>query len=197
MHEWSRRWLAEQWQEWQSRTRVSAIESLARFITIAIEHRAKTPEGLRAYLYTALAHGSDRDAQHEKWMAKNSLTLGDLDRERIVDIDRRFGLKLDGSPMAANTTNRIRIIAREVARTKRSADVRALPSPAAMAEAIDAILTQQPDSKPHRVKTPARLFAHVAPGADRREVSEFRCVWPTRSLPDRVCATPPELFLDP
>ena len=42
VHEWSRRWLAEQWQEWQPRTRVSATESLARFITIATEHGAKT-----------------------------------------------------------------------------------------------------------------------------------------------------------
>lgn len=39
-------------------------------------------------------------------------TLGDLDRERIADIDLRLSLKLDGSPMAANTANRIRIVAR-------------------------------------------------------------------------------------
>ena len=190
VHEWSRRWLAEQWQEWQPRTRVSATESLARFITIATEHGAKTPEGLRVYLYTALAPGSERDAQHEKWMAKNSLTLGDLDRERIADIDRRLGLKLDGSPLAANTTNRIRIIARasvqsaieagavaadawpqrsktrarrKVARTKRSVDVRALPSPAAMAEAIDAIVTQQPGSKTYRVMTAVAYYAGLRP----------------------------------
>jgi integrase len=192
VHEWSRRWLAEQWQEWQPRTRVSATESLARFITIATESGAKAPEGLRVYLYTALAPGSEaaRDAQHEKWMAKNSLTLGDLDRERIADIDRRLGLKLDGSPMAANTTNRIRIIARasvqsaieagavaadawpqrsktrarrKVARTKRSVDVRALPSPAAMAEAIDAIATQQPGSKTYRVMTAVAYYAGLRP----------------------------------
>ncbi len=192
VHEWSRRWLAEQWQEWQPRTRVSATESLARFITIATEQGAKTPEGLRVYLYTALAPGSEgvRDLQHEKWMAKNSLTLGDLDRERIADIDRRLGLKLDGSPMAANTTNRIRIIARasvqsaieagavtadawpqrsktrarrKVARTKRSVDVRVLPSPAAMAEAIDAIVTQQPGSKTYRVMTAVAYYAGLRP----------------------------------
>ncbi len=192
VHEWSRRWLAEQWQEWQPRTRVSATESLARFITIATEHGAKTPEGLRVYLYTALAPGSEavRDVQHEKWMAKNSLTLGDLDRERIADIDRRLGLKLDGSPMAANTTNRIRIIARasvqsaieagavaadawpqrsktrarrKVARTKRSVDVRSLPSPAAMAEAIDAIVTQQPGSKTYRAMTAVAYYAGLRP----------------------------------
>lgn len=192
VHEWSRRWLAEQWQEWQPRTRVSATESLARFITIATEHGAKTPEGLRVYLYTALAPDSEglRDAQHEKWMAKNSLTLGDLDRERIADIDRRLGLKLDGSPMAANTANRIRIVARasvqsaidagavsadawpqrsktrarrKVARTKRSVDVRALPSPAAMAAAIDAIVTQQPGSKTYRVMTAVAYYAGLRP----------------------------------
>ena len=192
VHEWSRRWLAEQWQEWQPRTRVSAAESLSRFITISTESGAKPPEGLRVYLYTALAPDSEgaRDPQHEKWMAKNCLTLGDLDRERIADIDRRLGLKLDGSPMAANTTNRIRIIARasvqsaieagavaadawpqrsktrarrKVARTKRSVDVRALPSPAAMAEAIDAIVTQQPGSKTYRVMTAVAYYAGLRP----------------------------------
>ena len=35
VHEWSRRWLAEQWPEWQPRTRASATEALARFITLA------------------------------------------------------------------------------------------------------------------------------------------------------------------
>jgi hypothetical protein len=45
-------------------------------------------------------------------MAKHCLTLGDLDRERIADIDRELGVKLDGSQLAANTTSRIRIVAR-------------------------------------------------------------------------------------
>ena len=39
--EWSRRWLGEQWQEWQPRSRASATEALARFITIAVERGAK------------------------------------------------------------------------------------------------------------------------------------------------------------
>ena len=41
VHEWSRRWLGDQWQEWQPRTRASATEALARFITIAIERGAQ------------------------------------------------------------------------------------------------------------------------------------------------------------
>jgi hypothetical protein len=139
--------------------------------TRAVEHGAKAPEGLRVYLYSALRPDSDgeREARYENWMAKNCLTLGELDRERIAEIDRRLALKLDGSPLAANTANRIRIIARssvqaaieagaiaadawpqrsksrgrrKVARIKRSVDVRSLPSPKTMAAAIDAIVTQ-------------------------------------------------------
>ena len=192
VHEWSRRWLAEQWQEWQPRTRASATEGLARFVMLAVEHGAKAPDGLRVYLYSALAPDSEgqRQAVYEKWLAKNCLTLGELDRERIADIDRRLALKLDGSPMAANTANRIRIIARasvqaateagaiaadawpqrsksrarrKVARTKRSVDVRSLPSPEAMAAAIDAIVTQQPGSKTYRVMTAVAYYAGLRP----------------------------------
>ncbi len=192
VHEWSRRWLGEQWQEWQPRTRASATEALARFITIAVEHGAKPPGGLRVYLHCALSPNADgvRDAQFEKWMAKNCLTLGEFDREQIAGIDRRLGLKLDGSPLAATTANRIRIVARasvrsaieagavapdvwpqrsktrarrKVARTKRSVDVRSLPSTAAMAEAIDAIVTQQPGSKNYRVMTAVPYYAGLRP----------------------------------
>ena len=98
VHEWARRWLSEQWQEWQPRTRASAAEALARFITIAVEHGAKTPDGLRVYLYSALTPDSDgvSEPRYENWMMKNCLTLGELDRERIAEIDRRLALKLDG-----------------------------------------------------------------------------------------------------
>ena len=191
VHEWSRRWLAEQWQEWQPRTRASATESLARFITLATVHGVTAPDGLRVYLYTALAPGTDagRDAQHERWMTRHCLTLGELDRERIADIDRRLGLKLDGTPLAATTTNRIWIVARaavqsaiaagavpadvwpprsktrarrKIART-RKVDVRTLPGPAVMAKAIDAIVTQQPGSKTYRVITAVAYYAGLRP----------------------------------
>ena len=192
VHEWSRRWLAEQWQEWQPRTRTSATEGLARFVTTAVEHGAKPPEGLRVYLYSALSPDSEggREAQYEKWLAKNCLTLGELDRERIADIDRKLSLKLDGTPMAANTATRIRIVARasiqsaieagaaaadvwpqrsksrarrKVSRTRRSVDIRTLPGPAVMAEAIDAIVTQQPASRTYRVMTAVAYYAGLRP----------------------------------
>ena len=55
VHEWCRRWLCEQWAEWQPRTRASATEALARFITIAIERGAKPPDGPAA---RRLVHGA-------------------------------------------------------------------------------------------------------------------------------------------
>ena len=157
-----------------------------------VEHDAKPPDGLRVYLYTALAPGSEGrlHLQHERWMAKHCLTLGELDRERVADIDRKLGLKLDGTQMAANTASRIRIVARasvqaaidagavavdawpqrsktrarrKVARTRRSVDVRTLPSPAVMAEAIDAIVTQQPASNTYRVMTAVAYYAGLRP----------------------------------
>ena len=105
-------------------------------------------------------------------------------------MDRKLGLKLDGSQLAANTTSRIRIVARasvqsaidagavaadawpqrsktrarrKVARTKRSVDVRSFPNPAVMAEAIDAIVTQQSGSKTYRVMTAVAYYAGLRP----------------------------------
>ena len=121
---------------------------------------------------------------------KHCLTLGELDRDRVADIDRKLSLKLDGAQMAANTANRIRIVnratvhsaidagavaadvwpqrsksraRRKVSRTKRSVDIRTLPSPAVMAEAIDAIVTQQPASRTYRVMTAVAYYAGLRP----------------------------------
>ena len=47
VHEWARRWLAEQWQEWQPRTRASATDALARFTTIAVPFPSNTPMSKR------------------------------------------------------------------------------------------------------------------------------------------------------
>ena len=192
VHEWARRGLTEQWSEWQPRTRTSAAEALARFVTIAVRGSATPPEELRVYLYTALTPGSETEweAGLERGMGRQCLTLGELDRDRVADIDRKLALKLDGSQLAETTANRIRIVARacvqsaiaagavsadvwpqrsksrarrKVARTKRSVDIRTLPSPAVMAAAIDAIVTQRPGSKTSRVMTAVAYYAGLRP----------------------------------
>ena len=73
VHEWSRRWLCERWAEWQPRTRASATEALASSSRSQSSPVSKPPDGLRVYLHTALAPGTNggHNAQHERWMAKH------------------------------------------------------------------------------------------------------------------------------
>ncbi|MBI4933453.1 MAG: hypothetical protein HY828_06215 [Actinobacteria bacterium] len=152
-------------------------EALARFVTLTVERGAKPPEGLRVYLYTALSPHSEagHDVRLEKWMGRNCLTLGDLDRERVADIDRRLGLKLDGSPMAANTANRIRIVAR-----------------ASVQSAIDAGAVAA-DVWPQRSKTRARRRSPGPDGVSTSARFRGRRRWlrrSTRSSPNNLAARP-------
>lgn len=192
MHDWARRWLAEQWQEWQPRTRASASEALARLLLLTVRDKATPPNGLRRYLQGALSPDSERnrDPHLEGWLAMNCLSLAEIDRERVAEVDRQLGLKLDGSPLAATTANRIRIVSRacvqaavaigaitddpwpprsqqrarrKVARRRRGVDVRNLPGPETMAQAIDAITTHQPGSRTYRVMTAVAYYAGLRP----------------------------------
>lgn len=190
MHEWARRWLSEQWKEWQPRTRVSATEALARLLLLTVRDGAAPPAGLRPYLQVALSPGSERDEYLEAWLVANCLSLAEIDRERVAEIDRRLGLKLDGSPLAAWTANRFRIVSRacvhaaveigaiandpwpprsqqrarrKVARRRRGIDIRSLPGPETMAQAIDAITTHQPGSRKYRVMTAVAYYAGLRP----------------------------------
>jgi hypothetical protein len=190
VHEWTRQWLAQHWDEWQPRTRASAAEALARFVTYAVRTPPSTAD-LRRYLQHAWAPGGaggDRDL--ESWLKRNCLVLAELDRDVVADIDRRLGLRLDGSPLAANTANRIRIVCRacvgaaadagatpddpwpprsrnrthrKVARKRRTVDVRKFPDPATMAAAIDAIVTHQPGSRVYHVMTAVAYYAGLRP----------------------------------
>src|SRR5690606_25352353 len=55
MHAWARRWLAEQWEEWQPRTRTSAVEALARLVLLLVRDDAPPPpRGARAQLMRSL-----------------------------------------------------------------------------------------------------------------------------------------------
>jgi hypothetical protein len=48
IHQWTRRWLAEQWPEWQPRSRTSASEALARFVILAVGPHAEPPQRARS-----------------------------------------------------------------------------------------------------------------------------------------------------
>ena len=192
VHEWARRWLAEQWQEWQPRTRASAVEALAKFIPLATRPSASSPPGLRPYLHSTLspATENERDDVLEAWLVKNCLQLNEIDFECVAEIDRQLGLKLDGSPYAANTASRIRIVCRacihaavavkaitddpwparsrsrsrrKISRKRRGIEVRSLPSPENMARAIDAIASRDPASRTYRAMTAVVYYAGLRP----------------------------------
>ena len=44
VHEWARRWASQEWIEWQPRTRTSAVEALARFVTLTLPSDDGTAE---------------------------------------------------------------------------------------------------------------------------------------------------------
>ncbi|MGI9017488.1 MAG: tyrosine-type recombinase/integrase [Euzebya sp.] len=192
VHEWARRWLAEQWIEWQPRTRISAADALARFTALTVRPRSKTPKELRRYLTEAIAPDAQSlDDSLERWMDRNCLTLGDLDRQTVSAISRKLGLKVDGqSPLAANTAKRYRTNAhacvlaavdagaipadpwpkrsksranRKATRVRRAVDVRSLPSPEQMAEALAAMRNDQPSSRTYQVMTSVAYYAGLRP----------------------------------
>jgi integrase len=188
---WVRRWLGEQWAEWQPRTRASAVESLIKFVMLSADVSPGRYEvELRKYLRTALRPDSaERDERWEKWLREHSVMLRSLDREVVAEIDRQLALRLDGKPLAATTANRTRIVCRacvtaavyagaiegdpwpprsltrarrKVAR-RRSIDLRRLPDPETMARAIEALRSHQPGSDNYRVMTAVAYYAGLRP----------------------------------
>jgi hypothetical protein len=88
MHTWARRWLAEQWPEWRPRTRVSAVEALARLVPLLVPSSASPPpEGLRSYLSRTLVPDGDvpGEAACEQWLDRHCLALGQLTREVLAN----------------------------------------------------------------------------------------------------------------
>lgn len=187
--EWARRWLNEQWIEWQPRTRTSAVEALSRLVVLAVRSEPSDPDGLRRYVKGALAPHSTRNEKFESWLTKHGLPLAELDSERVAGIERDLRLKLDGTPLAATTASRTKIVCRacilaavgagamsgdlwpprpksrarrKVAR-KRRVDVRSLPGPATMIRAIDAMTSHQHGTDTYRMMTAVAYLAGLRP----------------------------------
>lgn len=193
VHEWARRWLASQWEEWQPRTRTSAIDAVARLAALAVRPRSTPPPDLRVYLTCTMPPGSEaeQDATTERWLQRNGLRLADLDRVTAAELDRGLGLRVDGTtPLAPNTAKRFRTTAhacvlaavdagalpadpwpkrtrtrasRKVVRTTRKIDIRALPNPEQMAAALAAIRNHQPGSRTYQVMTSVAYYAGLRP----------------------------------
>ena len=192
-HRWARRWLAEQWPEWQPRTRRSAVEALARVVPLVVDPSATAPPaGLRAHLVRTLEPGVaiDDDDPCERWLDQHALALGALRRDVLAAVDARLGVGDRDQPLAPSTAARYRKVGRacvarsaeleiipfdpwppaaagrrhrKAAKVRRGVDVRRLPDPATMARAIEAIATHQPGSRTYQLMTAVAYYAGLRP----------------------------------
>jgi len=113
-HEWVRRYIAEQWEEWSPRSRAGTVEELSRLVPLLIKPTAPRPpcEDLRLYLKCSLAAGADTDDRTEAYLHRWSYPLGQLDRSILAEVDRLLGLGVTGIVLAPATALRYRKSAR-------------------------------------------------------------------------------------
>lgn len=193
VHAWVRKWLADEWLDWAPRTRQSMVESLARFVPLVCEPKAPEPPArLHAYLGRTLRPAAEIDstAEEERWLNRHVLSLGELGRELLADVERRLGLGVKGQPLAAATASRYRKHAhscirraveleriaadpwpptpkgrsrRKALRKRKAVDVRLLPDPTTMAAIIRAIRSHQPGSRNYEVMTAVTYYAGLRP----------------------------------
>ncbi|MFN0089286.1 MAG: tyrosine-type recombinase/integrase [Acidimicrobiales bacterium] len=191
-HQWARRWLAEQWAEWQPRTRRSAVEALTRVVPLVVDpSAASAPAGLRSHLVRTLEPGAAvDDGPCERWLDQHGLPLSALRRDVLAAVDVRLGVGDRGQPLAPSTAARFRKVGRacvgraaelqiipfdpwppavagrrrrKAAKVRRGVDVRRLPDPDTMARAIDAIATHQPGSRTYQLMTAVAYYAGLRP----------------------------------
>lgn len=123
---WTRRWLAEQWPEWQPRTRRSAIEALCRFVPLVIaDDGPPPPSTMRSFLRTALEPGDAPDPADPNllWLTQHGRTLAQLTKANLGPVDVALGLKAKGEPLGARTANRWRTVAHSCIRRAVQLDV--------------------------------------------------------------------------
>jgi hypothetical protein len=178
VHVWARRWLAEQWPEWQPRTRTSAIEALTRFIPLVTASRADpAPNDVRSYLTTTLVPGADVDADHphEQWLDRSMCTLTALNRELLATVDAALGVGVAGKPLSPATAGRYRKVARACLRRAVELD----------------ILDRDPWPPAPKAADIAGQPASARPSTYASSPTRPRCVEPsTRSPPTNPAATP-------
>lgn len=237
LYEWVREWLAEQWPEWAPRTRRTAVEALSRFVPLVHADGVRpAPPGARVYLIGALSPDAVIDENHpvERWLARWSPLLSDLDREMLARAERALGVGIRKQRLAASVWARYRKLAhgvivravdlglletdpwppptrgrssRKATRTRRSVDVRVLPSPSTMTAVLGAIPTHQPGSHMYAAMTAVAYFAGLRPsevvmlrrrsltlpseGWGRIDVTEAEIDWDEPGEPKTGCRSVP------
>ncbi len=189
---WARRWVGEQWAEWAPRTRSSALESLSRFLPLLVKRGAPSlPLPVRKALIASLVPMAPQLPEVERHFRRWGLSLGDLNRELLADVDQRLGLADDGRLLSPTTAARRRNVSRACIRravelrliaddpwpppprgrsnrksvraARRRPKVRSLPDPTSMARVIEALRNHQPASRRIQVMTAVAYYAGLRP----------------------------------
>jgi integrase len=192
VHGWVRRWLAEQWDEWQPRTRRGTVEEMSRFVPLLVKPTAPEPAAdLRIYLKAALRPEAEQDQRIERWLDRWCYPLDQLNRSILADVDRQLGLGVHGNVLSPTTALRYRKAARACIRravdldlierdpwpppmrgaknrkvrkqTNGVVDIRRLPDPATMQQALDAMINHHPTSRCYHVMTSVMAHAGLRP----------------------------------
>lgn len=193
VHAWVRRWLAEQWPEWQPRSQRSVVEAMCRFVPLVVRADApEPPQAIRAHLKATLGPRTAAVPANEceRWLDRHCLQLHELDKEVLARVEHRLGLGDAGQALAAETAGRLRKQAkacirraveldvlpvdpwppspkgrssRKLARKKRAVDVHALPDPATMIRILDGMRTHQPASATYQLMTACVYYAGLRP----------------------------------
>ncbi|MGH9213217.1 MAG: tyrosine-type recombinase/integrase, partial [Acidimicrobiales bacterium] len=125
----------------------------------------------------------------ERWLSRWGLTIGELNRELLADVERRLRIGDSGQPLAASTAGRFRKVARscvgraaelknlpdpwppspkgrgrrKARRQRRAVDVRLLPDPMSMLRIIEAMASHQPGSRIYQTMTAVTYYAGLRP----------------------------------
>ena len=190
-HEWVRRWLAEQWDEWQPRTRNSAVEEMSRFLPLLVKPAAPSEPELRVVPARRPASlGDPRQAAGamdgplvlhpgparpiDSWPMSTASSASASTAKLLSQVTARryrrsartcIARAVDLELLARNpwppTIRGARN--RKVRRTSKAIDIKRLPDPATMQRALDAIISHQPASRRYHVMTSVMAHAGLRP----------------------------------
>jgi integrase len=207
--QYCRLYIQEEWRRFSPSTRKSYVEALTSFIVNCARRGVKTLTSdcrgaISSWLTPTLTNAAVGTEQYwewsgeplprniQNWLARNSPSIGDLDREVLYETDRRMRLCLDGNTLYAPTTqNRLITVAktalsaavkrglidsvpwpqRESGATaksdfKYSDDSRddEVPNVKQLTLVLDAMLNHQPASHLYRTLSAVCGFAGLRPG---------------------------------
>ena len=107
--EWSRRWLAEQWPEWQPWTRAQRSGDRTVRYRFRATDAATPPADCRRELVGLEPNSADEmDAAVARWVTRWSPPLNELSRQLLATVDRKLGTGDQGQALAAETASRFR-----------------------------------------------------------------------------------------